>query len=432
MNLRRKVICFVILLGMPLASLSPLWAGGPLYVTGPDSNQPGQPYRWTLSPIPYSTDKGLLGNQTSAEATDLVVGAFQVWHDAGTAAINFQNSGQLSYDVTAANILLFDNSIRNCSSLSQPTNAIVFDADGSLLTALGFDNNSTLGFSETLCADDTEGTLTRGWVVLNGRFINGEPTTPNHSTVTLDVFKGVFVHELGHLIGLDHSQINLNCLTDLSCPTADMDGVPVMFPILLEGSDSTLKTDDIAAISALYPAASFSTSRGRLQGRVVFADGKTPAQGYNVIARLQSDPRTTAVSSVSGYLFTASTGNDLAPGWYDTEQPLGSQDESLIGFYDMPGLPPGTYTVEVEAINNTGEYAFTEGSGVGPIGNYLGFQYKMPGRCSLQYLNYPSSPSDSCSAKSMVTVGAGITIDTNTDVILLGTPPRYDAWEDGD
>jgi hypothetical protein len=30
-----------------------------------------------------------------------------------------------------------------------------------------------------------------------------------------------------------------------------------------------------------------------------------------------------------------------------------------------------------------------------------------------------------------VTVGAGETVNTQTDVILLGTPSRYDAWEDG-
>jgi hypothetical protein len=115
----------------------------------------------------------------------------------------------------------------------------------------------------------------------------------------------------------------------------------------------------------------------------------------------------------------------------DEEIPFGSQDQSLIGFYDIQGLPAGVYTIEVEAIHNTGDLAFIDGSAVGPIGSFLGFQYKMPGTCSLQFLNFPSSPSDDCSAKSTVTVGAGITVNTNTDVILLGTPPRYDAWEDG-
>ena len=416
----------------PMASIAPVWAGGPLYVTGPGANQPGIAYHWALSPIPYFTDRGGLGNQANSAANALVSEAFQVWQNVGTADIRFENSGQLGNDIAAANIPVFYHALRNCPDSSQPTNSIVYDLDGSIITALGMDNNSTLGFSETICTDDAAGEFTRGWVVLNGRFIDGQPDSAAHGSVSLNVFKGVFIHELGHLVGLDHSQINLNCLTEPSCPAADMAGVPVMFPILLDGADATLKTDDIAAISALYPSPNFASSTGRIQGRVFFADGATPAQGYNVIARKEGNPRTIAVSSVSGFSFTVGKGNDLVPAELNETKLLGSRDESLIGYYDIPGLSQGTYTIEVEAINNSGDYAFVDGSGVGPVGNYLGFQYKMPGNCSLQYLNFPSSPADSCSAKSTVPVGSGITVNTNTDVILLGTPPRYDAWEDGE
>ena len=86
-----------------------------------------------------------------------------------------------------------------------------------------------------------------------------------------------------------------------------------MFPILLDNATNTLKADDVAAVSALYPASTFSSTTGRIQGRVLFSDGKTPAQGYNVIARLVSDPRSTAISCVSGYLFTAGASNPFAP-----------------------------------------------------------------------------------------------------------------------
>jgi hypothetical protein len=432
MKIKRKIVAVLVLMIMPAAGILPVWAGGPLLVTGPDSNQPGIPYRWNLSPVPYLTDIGGLGNQSNTQANSLVTEAFRVWQNIDTADIRFQNAGQLSYDVTATNILIFNNAIRSCRNSTQPTNSIVYDVDGSIITALGMDNNSTLGFSESLCTDDAAGAYTRAWVVLNGRFIDGQPDSPNHSSVTLDEFKGVFVHELGHLIGLDHSQINLNCLTNSSCPSADLAGLPIMFPILLEEADDIPKTDDIAALSAIYPASKFNTTKGRIQGRVVFSDGITPAQGYNVIARLEGNPRATAVSCVSGYLFTAGVGNDFAPSELNEEQDYGSQDPSLIGFYDIPGLPPGNYTIEVEAIYNGADYAFIDGSSVGPLGQFFGFQYKMPGTCSPQYLNYPSSPSDGCSAKSIITVGAGITVTTNTDVILLGTPPRFDAWEDED
>ena len=431
MNLRREVVYSMILLVVLGTTIMPAWAGGPLYVTGPSADQPGKPYRWALTPIPYQTDKGGLGNQTNAQANDLVSESFQVWHSASTANISFSSSGQLSSDIISSNVLSFNNSISGCSDESQPTNAVIYDVNGSIMTALGYDNNSILGFSGAICADDKTGTFTRGWTVLNGRFIDGQPDSSSHASVTLAVFKAVLTHEFGHLIGLDHSQINLNCLTATSCPAADMAGLPVMFPILLDNATNTLKADDVAAVSALYPASTFSSTTGRIQGRVLFSDGKTPAQGYNVIARLASDPRRTAASCVSGYLFTAGASNPFAPADSNEEQFYGSQDQSLIGFYDIPGLPPGDYTIEVEAIYNSGTMPFIGGSSVGPIGAFLEFQYKLPGNCDPQYLNYPSSSGDTCVAKSTVTAGAGIVTDTNTDVIFLGTPPRYDSWEDG-
>ncbi len=412
--------------------IRPAQAGGPLYVTGLAADQPGKPYRWILNPIPYWTDQGGLGNQTNIQANNLVLEAFQVWQGVSTAEISFENSGQLDSNVTAGNITIFMNAIGGCSDTSQPVNAIVYDLNGSIIAALGMDNNSVLGFAGHVCSDDVSGTYTRGWSVLNGRFIDGQSNTPSHRTVTIDEFKATFIHEFGHLIGLDHSQINLNCLTDkASCTSEDLSGLPTMFPVLTNISQSIPKTDDTAMLSALYPAPNFDVTTGRIQGRVFFADGQTQAQGYNVIARLVEDPRGTAVSCVSGFLYTAGAGNPLVPDENDTNLFFGSRDQSFMGYYDIAGLPPGSYTIEVEAINGSGAYPFVYGSGVGPIGSDLGFQFKMPGTCDLQYLKYPSSPDDGCFAKSIVTVGAGAVVHSQTDVILLGTPPRYDAWEDG-
>jgi hypothetical protein len=431
MNLRREVVYSMVWLVVMGTTIMPVRAGGPLYVTGPSTGQPGKPYRWALNPIPYQTDQGGLGNQTNAQANDLVLAGFQVWHSASTSDISFSSSGQLSSDITSTNVLSFQNDIGDCSNASRPINAVVYDVNGSIMTALGYDNNSILGFSGAVCADDATATFTRGWTVLNGRFIDGQPDSSSHASVTLDVFKAVLTHEFGHLIGLDHSQINLNCMTGPSCSMEDMAGLPVMFPVLLNNATNTLKTDDVAAVSVLYPASNFSSTTGRIQGRVLFSDSITPAQGYNVIARLVSDPRRTAASCVSGYLFTAAASNLFAPAASNEEQFYGSQDPSLIGFYDIPGLPSGDYTIEVEAIYNSGELPFVGGSSVGPIGSFLGFQYKLPGNCDPQYLNFPSSSGDSCSAKSTVSVGAGVITNTGTDVIFLGTPPRYDSWEDG-
>jgi len=206
---------------------------------------------------------------------------------------------------------------------------------------------------------------------------------------------------------------------------------------------TTPTTDDAAGVSNLYPTSNYASTTGEIKGHAYFSDGVTPAQGLNVIARNVTNGRVAAVSSVSGVLFTGCVGipvsvlpassQDCNPN--NPASGSGSQDQSLTGVYDIKGLSPGTYTVEVEGINNSGQIPFTGGSGLNPIGIY-GFEFPLPQTpgaptpCSPEYL---SAPVATCSASSatQITLNAGEVKTTGTDVILINTPPRYDAWEDG-
>jgi hypothetical protein len=215
-------------------------------------------------------------------------------------------------------------------------------------------------------------------------------------------FDAAFVHEIGHFAGLDHSQINVNCLS--GCNSANLTGLPTMFPFLLHESQITPSVDDIAWISRLYPAASFATTHGTISGRVHFSDGDSQAQFVNVIARRvntgASEDRTTAVSNLSGYRFRAFHGNPITNPGAST---FGSESPDEIGLFEIP-VPAGTYTIEVESINEE----FEDGSSVGPI------RIPMPGTAPP-----PSGP---------VAVAAGATASGN-DVTLIGTPPRFDQFE---
>jgi hypothetical protein len=389
---------------------------------------------------------GILGtmSKTGTNGADaLVQQAFKVWEDVPTATISFArgstNSGNLTMDVTAANYRTVLDALSDCTTLPNPPaggvaqpRTIIYDTDGSIIQLLGEDENTTLGFADALCftSDGVTNSFNRGYAVLNGK-----PLSTGTGTVT--ELKAVMIHEFGHMLGLDHSQINVNCLG--LCGAADKAGLPTMFPILVDGTAmSSLATDDKAGISTLYPTT--TTTTGTITGNLYFSDGMTPAQGFNVIARLVDNPvtttvdesRVTAVSNVSGFLFTGDAGNPLVQDpTLGTPSPFGSRDTSLIGVYRIPGLPSGTYTLEVEGINNTGTSAFVGGSGLNPFG-YLGFEFNLLADCSPLFLSNSQSLTTCTGTKRTITVTSGST--ATADILLTGTTgslPKYDAWEDG-
>jgi hypothetical protein len=113
------------------------------------------------------------------------------------------------------------------------------------------------------CALNTSGKIVSGFAALNG----------GAGTRLLDA---TMVHEFGHMLGLDHTQLNsgaAGCLAD------DNANIPTMFPVLFPGANPVVpKTDDRAWISKLYPNVSFAASYGMITGRVLFSDGISPVQ----------------------------------------------------------------------------------------------------------------------------------------------------------
>ena len=373
-------------------------AGGPLIVR---SN--GQPYVWsTAAPIQYRTDNGPLSATVSEpQARARVNSMFGVWESVTTASINYDNAGFINptgafSDGDVSMIAEFDAVSAACNNATQ--NPVIYDADGSMLVALGFDETSVIGFAGPCAISGTQ--IISGSVVMNGLFQDGSAVVQD---LTETEYDAAFVHEIGHFSGLDHSQVNVNCLN--FCNNDDLTGLPTMFPFLVHQSQISLSVDDRAWISRLYPAASFATSHGTITGRVFFSDGQSHAQLVNVIARRvdtgANEDRTIAVSNVSGYKFKIFHGNPIvAPG----AEPFGTEAPDAIGLFEIP-VPAGTYTIEVETINAE----FVDGSSVGaPI------LIPMPGTAPP-----PSGP---------VAVAAGATVSGN-DVTLIGTPPRFDQFE---
>lgn len=433
----QALLAGVLLLVLPFSARS----GGPLLVGGPNLGAPGEAIVWDAAfPAQYRVDGGPLSINPSGAvvvsntaALTQIQSMFQVWQDVPTATISYSNVGPLlsagvftDGDVNTAEE--FDAVVGSCESAIQ--SPIVLDANGSLFDELVGDPN-VIGFAGTCALSIDSGRIVSGLAALNGRFIDGVEsldTFPPNLELTQAEFDSVFVHEFGHFSGLDHSQINVNCL-DL-CNADDQQGLPTMFPFLVSAQMGMLAPDDQAWISRLYPEqnnnppnqARFTSAYGTISGTILFSDGITQVQGVNVIARQvdnpatpQNESRRVAVSVVSGYLFTGNRGQSVTGD--NSGSLLGSRNPALIGTFEI-SVSPGSYTVEVESIYP----AFVGGSGVGP----LIFPIGSPG--PREFWNIDESATDGLLVSTPITVSAGATV-TAIDIILNNTAPRFDSFE---
>ncbi len=445
-------LCCVLLFG--LLAERRAQAGGPLIVGG-TFGPPGQPFLWSAATeVQYRTDGGNLGILSNSTANQRVAGMFQVWEDVPTAVIGFNRAGNLltsgafgDGDVnTASEFNAVDGS---CGNGQQ--SPIIYDTDGSLFASLGLPLG-VIGFAGP-CALSSDGHIVSAVAALNGNFRDGAGPSFGEPELTDNEFDAVFIHEFGHFFGLDHSQINLNCMSNSNCPNFSDDafGLPTMFPFLISGLQEspgvhparTLSMDDIAWVSRLYPTAGFNSSFGSITGTIFFSDGQTPTQGVDVIARRADNPRRFAVSVVSGFLFTGNPGQSVTAnylpcsppsacppnGFFDDNSggsPFGSRDTNLIGFYEAPGLQAGSYTVEVESVFCAiPSPCFSGGSSVGPLDPPI-FSPGPP-----EFFNVGESSSDPVGDMSLVAVNTGAAA-SNINIVLNGTRPGFDSCEPDD
>jgi len=446
----RRIAC--ILLTLLTAALA--FAGGPKVVGGPAVGSraafglDGQAFIWNPAkmPIAYRLDPGpMAANSSGSVIIDHAAGAqrvqnmFGVWQGVPTATLSFTNAGAIlaagSYtggDVTTAQ--QFNDIMGSCNSgLQSP---VIFDADGRLLTSLGLPPE-VIGFNSTCDVDTVHGFYLTSLILMNGTFQDKVNSSRNFE-LSANAFDEAITHEIGHLIGLDHSQINLDEF--LAFPsTCDVDalaGLPLMFPISFcqarkDAGLPVLSPDEVSWISQMYPNATTPSEYGTISGTIYFADGITPVQGANVIARQVDDPSTSedesrrvAVSAVSGYLFTGNPGQSLTASIGTTNEnntngsAAGSRTPSLIGYYEI-AVPPGTYTVEVESIFE----AFVSGSGVGPLDPPI----PIPG--GAEFWNQDESAFDYPLQRDTITIHPGDKV-TGINIILNNPYQRFDQYED--
>ena len=314
-----------------------LLAGGPLLFA-----EDGTPLLWDVAfPVVLHPDRGGLGGLD--DPVGLLEHAVRQWNGITTAALKLEMGDTLSTDVEDLRGVRFDAFVER----DDGTNPIIFDEGGSIFDDLFGPESRVLGIGGPSVIIPTSGKIIKGFAVFNGaEAASGEE----------ELFKAVFTHEVGHLLNLDHTQIN-GTRRGQPVPgfsaTPTLENVTTMFPVLVGRNAiphpmSTLHKDDRVSLSALYPSGLFA-STGAVTGFVLHFDGYTQIQGVNVVARNIDDPLEDSVSYVSGQ--PASAENNFEP-------------SSLKGYYELKGLTPGaSYTLGIEEISSQ----FIDGSSVGPL-----------------------------------------------------------------
>jgi hypothetical protein len=411
------------------------FAGGPLYV-GQGGSIDGKPYTWdpAAMPIKYTVDPGPMSSNAGKVVVDNATGLqrvaqmFQNWQSVPTAALSYSYAGTILASggyVKGADVMTavqFNAISGSCKSAQQ--NPVIFDADGSLMTALGVDSD-VIGFTQICATNAATGHITAAMITLNGAWLNGASI----GILSASQFADAITHEMGHFAGLDHSQINVDVLQNSGCDLDTMAGLPLMFPILVcpgrsESGLPVIPTDDAAWISHFYPGPSYSNTYGLITGTIYFSDATSAAQGVNVVVRAVDDPNTledesrrVTFSAVSGLYFTNNIGQSIT-GDNNSGSRYGSRQASLVGYYEIPVLP-GTYTVQVESINGS----FVNGSSVGPLDPPV----RNPG--TDEFWKQNESAYDIPLQSDPITVSPGQTVP-NINIILNGTQPTLDNYED--
>ncbi|HYR86835.1 MAG TPA: matrixin family metalloprotease [Terriglobia bacterium] len=255
--------------------------------------------KWAGAPLSWQMNPGVGANVTGArEQGDVMRQSFRTWSSIPTAAITFAErpaaaaTVNLAYDgmnVVSTNLTSSEWSAFGVGSSVLAFTAVVSFDMGGIVDALG----RPVSFPGQIMDAD---------IVFNPSY---EFSTDDDTALSgkLD-FQSVLTHEIGHFLGLDHS------------PTVSS----TMFWTILSGltGPRTPGTDDIAGVSSIYPAASFS-SKGTLRGTV----------------------RTTANMPVYGAVVVALN---------NSGQPVASAITDPSGQYTIMGLDSGSYTVYAQTL----------------------------------------------------------------------------------
>jgi hypothetical protein len=208
---------------------------------GYDMNGRSFVLKWGQTPVQYFVSSVGVPGVTPNDFQAAVSRAFATWQAVPTASISFQFGGYTS---------------------NRPG-----EDDGR--STLGFLNQPQLDrvlASTSFLVDAVTGELVEADIFFNAAFPWSVAASGERSRWDVE---SIALHEIGHLSGLGHSALGETELA--SGGRRVLSTAAVMFPIALGAGDvsmRTLRPDDVAGLSDLYPDAGFNDNTGSVSGRV--------------------------------------------------------------------------------------------------------------------------------------------------------------------